>query len=545
MKTSTPESAQPDATPPEKTSPIVGKYVIEAGLQTVRYMPPFLVLLLPLLALMPDQGHEVIEAAITGKQWTYLTVVLTPMALTALLHSVQMLRRAGHMRQSPAAPVSIDSSIQLLASLLITVAGLITLAAPLYAFRLADSECVEDLPGFNGGDDCHPGQSLLFLATYYLLLILIPFLIHARSKSSANVNGGFMHNVRRHWPAFAQLLLVLVLGGAMVGNTVVDKDYGLIIAGCLVSLFLVRLPRIPGPAVASKNYLQNLNACVGDAWLTIALAVITLIVFATFPLPVGQLLGSLFVLYAGVLCWVVVVSFVWSCFLMLRNRLPVVGLCALGVIGLAITGTLYGSSDTVTGAKTPADYASHEAHATGSDPASATTSIEEDFKTWSTYGGNGVAPRMVIIVLAEGGGIRSAQWTNDMLFWLNVADSGILRNTYAIVGISGGALGSTAFLAHLAALYDYQLGHTNRSQILGEPTAVALHDAQSALTQDLMAPWLARSISIGAIQALLPGDVTPGSLIPILWRAVLTCMDNRLPPVDHMSRAKAVVECQT
>jgi hypothetical protein len=529
MTTSKTESAGQTASSSGNVISFIGRCLIETGHAIVRYLPPFLVLWLPLLALLPDQGHEVIETVVTGSQWAYIALVLTPMALTALLHSVQMLRRSAYLRKSSVAPISIETGTPFWLTLLMTAAGLVMLAAPLYLFKLADSECIKGLQGFNAAEECRPGLSLLFLSTYCLLLISIPFLMHARGKSIGRADGGIVYKVWRRTPVLAQLLLVLVFVSVIVRDNTVTKDYGPIIAGALVPLFLARLPRASGGATVAKSYSQKLKACIGEAWPIVALAAFTLVLFAICPIAIGQKLGSLFVLYAGVLCWLVVVSFIWSCFLMLRNRLPIAGLCILGAVCLAVIGVIYGSFDVVTATKVGG--ASQSGVTRGGSPlrSAAASSIEQDFKVWSSLAADSGTPRKVVIVLAEGGGIRAAQWTNDMLFELNAADSGVLRNTYAIVGVSGGALGSTSYIARLAALYDYQLEHGSGSRKLGEPTAVVVRVARLALTQDLMAPWLARFISIGAIQAFLPGGAAPSALLPTLWKADLTCANEHLP----------------
>ncbi|WP_105511431.1 hypothetical protein [Paraburkholderia sp. BL21I4N1] len=529
MKTRKPKPAGQTAASSGIFISVVGRCLMETGHQILRYLPPLLVLLLPLFALLPDQGHEVIETVVTGRQWAYIALVLTPMALTSLLHSVQMLRRSAHLRKSSAAPIPIETGTPFFLTLLITAAGLLVLAAPLYLFKLADSECVKGLQGFNAADECRPGWSLLFLSAYCSSLLLIPFLMHARGKSVGKVGGGLVHKVWRHAPAIAQLLLVLVLGCVIVRDDTVIKDYGPVIAGALVSLLLARLPEASGPTAATKNYWQKLNACVGEAWPTVALAAITLVLFAAYPIAIGRKLGSLFVLYAGVLCWLVIVSFVWSCFLMLRNRLPIAGLCILAAVCLAVFGVIDGSFDAVTATKVSGTSLNSVTGGDSSLQSVAAISIAQDFKVWSSLTADSGEPRKVVIVLAEGGGVRAAQWTNDMLFGLNAANSGILRNTYAVVGVSGGALGSTAYIARLAALYDYQLEHGTGNGIIGEPTAVALNGAKSALTQDLMAPWLARFISIGAIQAFLPGEVAPSALLPTLWRFDFTCTNEDFP----------------
>jgi len=321
------------------------------------------------------------------------------------------------------------------------------------------------------------------------------------------------------------------MGIDVVRDDVVIKDYGPIVLGALAALFVARLPTVVKLKENANRggYWRSVRICVADGWTTLVLAAFSLALLAIYPMEIGARLGSLFVLYAGVLSWFAILSLVWSSFLLLHNRLPVAGLCFVGVGLLIVVGVLGGSYDAITPAKTNAVAFSHVENGESSPPITATDSIEQDFNAWSSVVGGGSSPRKVVIVLAEGGGIRAAQWTNEMLFELNAGDSNILRNTYAIVGVSGGALGATGYLANLSALYDYQLSHGGGSKVPGEPTFVAFNNAQKALAQDLMAPWLARFITVGGIQALLPRDAAPSAVLPALWKADLTCSHEQFP----------------
>ncbi|MDI3302666.1 MAG: hypothetical protein QJR04_15080 [Burkholderia multivorans] len=517
--------------PPISLMYVAGRYVLQVGNQIVLYVPLFILLPLPLLALLPDQGHEVIEAVVTGTQWSYIAFVLVPMALTVLLDSIQMLQRAARLRKTVDTPVPTDEGWPFLWTLLLAVFGMALLAAPLYFFELEDTECVRTITGLAAADDCHPSRPLVGLSANCSFLILIPFLMHARKAFRRKLIGPIRRIAWQHAPSIVQLALASVMGIGVVTDGAVMKDYGPVVLGVLVALFVARLPAPPAlkDNGTRDSYWRSVRACVGSGWTTLVLAVLSLALLAIYPMEIGARLGSLFVLYVGVLGWLAIVSFAWSSFLLLRNRLPVAGLCLLGLGLLVVTGVLFGSYDAITAAKIPGD-ASNDLGRGESSPRIVTAgSIEQDFNTWASIVESSGSPRKVVIVLAEGGGIRAAQWTNEMLFQLNAGDSNILRNTYAIVGVSGGALGATGYLTNLAALYDYQLGHGGGSKVPGEPTFVAFNNTRRALAQDLMAPWLARFITVGGIQALLPRNAAPSAVLPALWNANLTCAHEEFP----------------
>lgn len=495
---------------------------MKAGHQVVRYLPLTL-LLVPLLALLPDQGHEVIEMVVTGDQWAYIATVLMPLALTATLHSVQMLRRSARLQEPSNPPILVEVGWSVLLPLLITVAGLAPFIAPLYSFELADSECIK----LGHSNECRPGLVQLILTAYCLMVISIPFVMHASGKAPGKHNDGIQRWLWRHAPSIAHLALVLLIGIAIWRDASFNKDYGPIAIGAVSALFVVRLPCVSPSAANSvkKGHWQKLCTCVGDAWPTIVLAAFALVAFAIRPVATGRELGSLFVLYAGILSWLVLASFAWTCFLLCRNKLALAGLCLLVVVCLTAIGLWCGSYDAVIASRTH-----HVSPQHSPSEATATTSIEQDFIAWSSLVGESSTPRRVVIILAEGGGIRAAQWTNQMLFLLNAGDSDILRNTYAVVAVSGGALGATSYLANLATLYDYQLTHAGGSKVSWEPTAIALNSMGSPLKQDLMAPWLARFISLGPIQSFLPGDLSPSATLKYLWKATFACEHNQPPP---------------
>ncbi|WP_227717772.1 hypothetical protein [Paraburkholderia atlantica] len=533
MRTSKTNSAEQTAEPAVNIMHVAGRHLLDAGHQIVLYVPPLILLFLPLLALLPDQGHDVIETVVTGKQWAYIAIVLVPLALTVLLHSIQMLRRSAQLRGSPDLLTPADDGRTFWWTVVLALLGMAVLAAPLYFFELGDTECIKTIVGLAEADECHPSWPLVGLSAYCSFLILIPFIAHYRATSGGKMTGRIKRVAWHHAPSIVQLALVSVMGIVVVRDDAVIKDYGPVVLGALAALFVARLPTLAGLEDCTKrdSYWRRMRVCVGDGWTTLVLAAISLALLAIYPMEIGARLGSLFVLYSGVLSWLAIVSFAWSCFLLLRDRLSVAGLGILSVGLLTVIGVLYGSYDAITATKTSADIFNGVASSEASlaITATATDSIEHDFKAWSSVVGGSGSPRKVVIILAEGGGIRAAQWANEMLFTLNAGDSNILRNTYAIVGVSGGALGATSYLANLAALYDYQLGHGGGSKVPGEPTFVAFNNAQRALAQDLMAPWLARFITVGAIQAVLPRDAAPSAVLLALWKDNLTCAHEQFP----------------
>jgi hypothetical protein len=90
----------------------------------------------------------------------------------------------------------------------------------------------------------------------------------------------------------------------------------------------------------------------------------------------------------------------------------------------------------------------------------AATPLREYFKSWvesrcqSRFpGGKALTRCPVILVGAEGGGIRAAFWTSQVLAQLDLATEGAFsKHVFAISGVSGGAVGSAAYVASLGTV---------------------------------------------------------------------------------------------
>lgn len=517
---------------PTKLMRTSGRALLNLGHQAVLFLPLLALLLLPIAALIPDQGHEVIENGITGYEWAYLVFVVAPLAFTALLHSVQMLRRTARIGSDSRRLMHLNTGRSFFYALLATVAGLVILAIPLLQFKLDEAECFRVATG----EECRPGWPILKVAGYSSVLLLLPFIMHCRSAFSDKLSQctARVARVWLHAPSLIQLLLLSLVSVLLAKDHSSFQDYGPVLIGAAAALLIARLPKhvSAGEATTNTGYWRQVRICIADAGPTISLAFLVLCVLGAWSVKAGELMGSLLVLYSGVLAWLVIVSLLWTCFLLLPCRLPVVGLCLLGVLLVAILNLVYGSFDVVRAVEPPVGLNATKPLSGSRGENSSPNSIADDFIAWSSPSKGADTPHTVVIVLAEGGGIRAAQWTNQMLFQFGAGNAEILRNTYAIVGVSGGALGATGYLANLAALYQYYVGHREVNRAVGEPTFVAYNNAQSALERDLMAPWLARVISLEGLHAAFPYDLmlSPSELLRELWGSYLTCAHEQLPP---------------
>lgn len=498
------------------------------GHQVVLFFPLVVILLFPSAALLPDQGREVIENGVTGLQWGYLAFVVAPLAFTAILHSIQMLRRSGVIHSKPNEIQRLNQGWLFSCSLFAACAGVGVVAAPLYRFRL-EAECSRATATVM---ECHPGRSVLMLASCCTALLLVPFFLSCLSKPSTELRGISKLMRHRHVPVGIQLVLLAIAGTVLATDHPRFVDYEPILVGCIAAFLVARLPNrtVNNQETNTLSYWQRVWLCVAEARWTLMLALIVLFTLAVFPVGMGERLESLFVLYAATLAWLVVASFMWICFLQLPHRLPAAGLL-LFIAALATTvHMMRGSSDSVRAVESAAGSTSGKA--LDSRQGTPLDSIAQDFNIWSAADKETDDPRPVVIVLAEGGGIRAAQWTNNMLYQFGIGDGEILRNTYAVVGVSGGAMGATSYLASLAALNEYHLNHKVENYVSGQPTAVAHNTAHNALDRDLMAPWLARLLSLEGLRFVLPFDLaqSPSELLRDVWGSYLTCGREPVPP---------------
>jgi hypothetical protein len=136
----------------------------------------------------------------------------------------------------------------------------------------------------------------------------------------------------------------------------------------------------------------------------------------------------------------------------------------------------------------------------------------------------------VLLVAAEGGGIRSAYWTAQVLARLHDADPQIDRRIAALSGVSGGAVGIAVYracLAHRAG--SPQPPGRPAGKVEGEPPAPTMRDCVEAGFKRLdgLSPLIGGLLFEDSLARVLPTTVTVGPLD-------LACHQ---PGCGHLSRA--------
>jgi hypothetical protein len=132
----------------------------------------------------------------------------------------------------------------------------------------------------------------------------------------------------------------------------------------------------------------------------------------------------------------------------------------------------------------------------------ASESVASYFDGWFDElagGESGEGPVPVIIVAADGGGIRAAYWTAGVLSALQDATAGkpvsFARHIFAISGVSGGSLGAATFAAIAARRAGPDFHSDDRSW---------LQESDQVLGRDFLAPTLSNALFIDLPQRFLP-----------------------------------------
>lgn len=131
--------------------------------------------------------------------------------------------------------------------------------------------------------------------------------------------------------------------------------------------------------------------------------------------------------------------------------------------------------------------------------------LEPLLTAWQGRPGAEKAGNQMVVVAAAGGGLRAAYWTAAVLAYLEDNASAFKHKLFAVSGVSGGSLG---------AVVHRSLGETGN--IGCRPTSVKEGDnfpvarrALSILSHDFLAPAVASSLSLDALQRFLPGAWLP------------------------------------
>ena len=131
--------------------------------------------------------------------------------------------------------------------------------------------------------------------------------------------------------------------------------------------------------------------------------------------------------------------------------------------------------------------------------------IEEHFRAWLAARDRGRERIPVVLVTAEGGGLRAAYWTASVLGRLSHEIPGFACHVYAVSGASGGSIGAAIWLALLSESVN-GVESEPRADCERYPHPLELAGpAQRVFARDLLAP---------AIGALLTRDLV-GYFLPV------------------------------
>jgi hypothetical protein len=116
----------------------------------------------------------------------------------------------------------------------------------------------------------------------------------------------------------------------------------------------------------------------------------------------------------------------------------------------------------------------------------------------------------VVLVATEGGGIRAAYWTAAVLTSLTDTIPTFADHTFAISGVSGGALGSTVYGALLVrrGRFHLRVDELDYTPQIGEQHSMRVA-AQQMLSEDALAPTLAAMMQPDLVQRFIPAPILP------------------------------------
>jgi hypothetical protein len=265
-------------------------------------------------------------------------------------------------------------------------------------------------------------------------------------------------------------------------------------------------PRSATPSIADPVLARLDSACA--AWRALppgtrhavqasaAASAALFVAFTAFPVAFGQRVGSMFILYVAAANAVffgsaaVLLGRVW--------KLPLV------TLAFACAAVFSYWND------------NHAIRLAGGGPSDRRPLLRAAFdewlesrrKTWTSS-----APLPVIVVAAEGGGLRAAYWTAAVLSRLQDEEPRFARHVFAISGVSGGSLGSAVFAALVAeqgtgrAMTCPEVEPLDPAGEQNTKMGVLQRCADAALSRNFLAPVLAKMVAPDLLQWFLPFPV--------------------------------------
>ena len=214
--------------------------------------------------------------------------------------------------------------------------------------------------------------------------------------------------------------------------------------------------------------------------------------FLKWPVELPRVVGTLAILQLALAAWVVFLNFA-VLFLGYLLRLPALGMAMLALLVLV------------------SPFNDNHAVRREAGIVRERTDLGSHFKAWAGQRADAPGkPLPVIIVAAEGGGVRAAYWTAGLLGAIEERSAaraggapaaGFLRHLYALSGVSGGAVGSSTFAALIAQT---DPGGLPACRLDNKPTTGWRTCGVALFGNDYLAPNLAALLYADLVQRFLP-----------------------------------------
>ena len=236
------------------------------------------------------------------------------------------------------------------------------------------------------------------------------------------------------------------------------------------------------------------SAPFGVLAVSLLVSLVLMWAFLLWPVTLPRIVGALAILQLALAAWVVFLNFA-ILFLGHLLRLPALGMVMLILLVLA---SPFNDNHGVR----------REAAAVAARP-----DLTTHFGSWASQRGEPTGePLPLIIVAAEGGGVRAAYWTAGLLGAIeersaarNRTAPGFLRHLYALSGVSGGAVGSSAFAAMIAQTTPGELPACTLDK---RPASGWRACGVALFGNDYLAPNLAALLYADLLQRFLPVPIS-------------------------------------
>jgi hypothetical protein len=249
----------------------------------------------------------------------------------------------------------------------------------------------------------------------------------------------------------------------------------------------LRVPRADDETYGNREILEFLSGA-WMLWLSLFIAVVLFAVFTVAPTVTPPAVGSTAILLLAAGGWIAFGSAVDI--VALRSRLPMF----LSLLLFAVLFSLWNDNHA------PRDISQKEPPAARLERDDVRTALG----LWLADQLPTREPEIpLVIVAAEGGGIRAAYWTATVLGTIQDRQPQFRQRLFGLSGVSGGSLGSSVFAALLAE--GDGLAQAPCVRVAGKMPYTRC--AQRVLSEDFLAPAIAGMLYPDLLQRILPFSV--------------------------------------